>query len=268
MEGDALTRSAGLALLIPAFEPDEQLLALVRTVCTDPCSQFGVILVVDDGSSARTEPVFAEAADLPRVRVLRQEANRGKGRALKAGMEELLRTNPTLLGIVTADADGQHTPEDIEHVAAALAEGKHCFFLGVRTTEALPEAHGANSSAAKTPLRSSLGNALTRYLFSVLYGRVVHDTQTGLRGFARELLPELLGFPGERYEYEMAVLTHLCRQGVYPKEVPVATVYLEQNRRSHFRPVRDSLRVYLALLQPLLVRRRAFRWGADPSRAQ
>ena len=42
--------------------------------------------------------------------------NRGKGRALKTAFERLLSDDPGLVGCVTADADGQHTPEDVARV--------------------------------------------------------------------------------------------------------------------------------------------------------
>jgi hypothetical protein len=74
------------------------------------------------------------------------------------------------------------------------------------------------------------------------------DTQTGLRGFPRALLAELAALPGERYEYEMAVLAAVCRRG-RPVEVGIETVYEAGNKGSHFAPVQDSLRVMWVLLR-------------------
>ena len=255
-----------LALLLPAFQPDARFLPLLHLLAS--CG-FGAIFVVDDGSSPSHTPLFAEAAHLPGVRVLRHAVNCGKGRALKTGLEAILHAYPSFEGVVTADADGQHTPEDICRVAEALGDTSGRFVLGART--AAPSAPGSPSASTggtpKVPLRSALGNALTRALFALLYSARVRDTQTGLRGFARELLPGLLRLPGERYEYEMAVLTHLCRQGILPFEVPIATVYLEGNRHSHFRPVLDSLRIYATLCGPLLRHRPLARLQARASRA-
>jgi hypothetical protein len=58
-----------------------------------------------------------------------------------------------------------------------------------------------------------------------------------------------MGLPGERYEYEMTVLRHLCRAGSPLVEVPVATVYLDANQSSHFDPICDSMRIYFALVR-------------------
>jgi hypothetical protein len=144
--------------------------------------------------------------------------------------------HPHLHGVVTADADGQHAVEDIVRVAEALADRGREAVLGVRALD-----------VESVPWRSRLGNRLTRGLFRVLTRASVTDTQTGLRGFPMEMLPTLMTLPGERYEYEMTVLAHLCRKGLRPREIAIRTLYFERNARSHFDPVRDSARIYLAL---------------------
>jgi putative flippase GtrA len=96
-------------------------------------------------------------------------------------------------------------------------------------------------------LRSRVGNGLTRHIFAFVTGAKLMDTQTGLRAFPRAMLPELMVLEGERYEYEMTVLAHICRAGGKPLEVPIETVYIDGNRSSHFDPVRDSMRIYFVL---------------------
>ena len=96
-----------------------------------------------------------------------------------------------------------------------------------------------------------------RRLFAAITGRSLTDTQTGLRGLPLAMLPELLELRGERYDYEMIVLAHLCRTGragSSPIELPIRTVYLESNRGSHFHPLWDSLRV-VAMLSRAALRR-------------
>jgi len=82
----------------------------------------------------------------------------------------------------------------------------------------------------------------------MLTGRRLADTQSGLRGIPAGLVPSILALEGERYEYEMNVLTHVASSsGIL--EVPIETVYLDGNRSSHFRPVADSMRIYFVLLR-------------------
>ena len=225
---------ATLAVLIPAWQPETRLIELVVELHT---LGIGVIAIVDDGSRPECQPVFAEAAALARVELLHHAVNLGKGRALKTGLNYLLTAYPQLTGVVTADADGQHTAQDIERVARALLASGQRPVLGSRRFE------------QAVPLRSRIGNVLTRQIFGFLTGTSLSDTQTGLRGLPFAILPQLLPLEGERYEYEMTVLAHLCRSGQSPLEVPIATVYIENNRGSHFNPVWDSMRIYFVLLR-------------------
>jgi glycosyltransferase involved in cell wall biosynthesis len=229
--------SAGLgslAALIPAWQPDERMVGVVRALVD---AGFGWVVVVDDGSHESCARFFAEVAALERVVVLRHAVNLGKGRGLKTGFNHVLNLGKEVLGVVTADADGQHTPEDIVQVGEALLRSGDRAVLGVRTFE------------GDIPLRSRFGNLLTRRVFAFLTGTKISDTQTGLRGLPRAVLPGLMALDGERYEYEMTMLAHLCRGGPRPLEVPIATIYIENNRGSHFDPVWDSMRIYFVLVR-------------------
>jgi glycosyltransferase involved in cell wall biosynthesis len=223
-----------LAVLIPAWQPEQRLVGLVASLVAQG---FGAVIVVDDGSGRQYAGVFEEVALLPRVRILRHAVNLGKGRALKTGIDHLLHELPGMIGLVTADGDGQHTPGHVARVGQTLLDAGGRVVLGSR------------SFAAGVPLRSRFGNGLTRHIFSFVTGAKLADTQTGLRAFPRRLLAELMVLDGERYEYEMTVLVHLCRLGNNPVEVPIETVYIDGNRSSHFDPVWDSMRIYFVLVR-------------------
>ncbi len=239
--GDAGHGLERIAVLIPAWQPDSRLLELVWALRRFP---FAALLVVDDGSDPRVQSVF-EMLCRQGIPVIRHAVNLGKGRALKTGFNALLLDFPDIDGIVTADADGQHTAEDIVCVARALATVTDRPVLGSRAL------------SGPVPLRSRLGNVLMRTFFRALTGTRLQDTQSGLRGLPIPLLPELMTLPGERYDYEMAMLAHLCRSNATPLEVPVGTLYLDRNRSSHFRPVTDSVRVCVALMRsPAVLRLR------------
>ncbi|HWZ50836.1 MAG TPA: bifunctional glycosyltransferase family 2/GtrA family protein, partial [Granulicella sp.] len=222
-----------LAVLVPAWQPEERLAGLAASLLA---RGFGMVIVVNDGSDASCSALFEELALLPRVRVLQHAVNLGKGRALKTGINHFLTELPEMVGLVTADADGQHTAEDTARVAEAMQSARGEVVLGSRRF------------TGDVPLRSRLGNGLTRQIFAFITGAKISDTQTGLRAFPRKLLPELVGLSGERYEYEMTVLAHVCRQSK-PVEVPIETVYIDGNRSSHFDPVRDSMRIYFVLVR-------------------
>lgn len=225
---------AHVAVLIPARRLEPALAPLVDALIA---AGFGAIVLVDDGSPACDKEQFDSLARLARVHLLRHAVNLGKGRALKTGINYFLTELAGFAGLVTADADGQHTASDILRIAQALLSSSGRPVLGCR------------SFAGEVPFRSRFGNSLTRILFYFVSGEKIGDTQTGLRGFPAALLPALVSLQGERYEYEMTVLAHLCRQGNTPLEVPISTIYIDNNRSSHFNPVRDSMRIYFVLLR-------------------
>ena len=216
-----------MIVLVPAYEPDRRLLELLADL---PHHQ---VVVVDDGSGAAYAPVFDDAAAVG-ADLVRLEANRGKGAALKAGFEHIRHRWPGH-DVVCVDSDGQHRPADVERVAGRLADTGR-IVLGTRRF------------TGPAPARSRIGNAITRLAFLAATGRTVTDTQTGLRGFPAHLLPWLSAVPGQRYEYELNQLLHAVRDGHRVDQVEIETVYLDDNASSHFRPLVDSARVYAQLL--------------------
>jgi glycosyltransferase involved in cell wall biosynthesis len=224
---------ADVAVVIPVWQPDRRLGELVSRLLE---LGFGAIIVVNDGSDSSYDKVFSELSRDPEVHVVRHAVNLGKGRALKTGLDYFKRCFPDYIGAVTADADGQHRPADIFRTAEQLRGEPSRMVLGSR--------HFTH----QVPLRSRLGNLVTSQIFSTLTGRHLTDTQSGLRGIPTGLVSSVLALEGERYEYEMNVLTHLASSsGIL--EVPIETVYLEGNRSSHFRPITDSIRIYFVLLR-------------------
>lgn len=218
--------------LIPSYQPDERLIALVE----DLNSRCVACVVVDDGSGPAYRRVFDAASHV--ATVIGYERNHGKGHALKYGLDCISRNYPDDTVVVTVDADGQHSPSDVLRCATrARGVGGSTLVLGCRCF-----------SGADVPLRSSVGNLVTRGAFRLASGVRVSDTQTGLRAFTVRLIPFLQSVTGERYEYETNVLLACPDRGVGFAEVPIRTIYLDHNASSHFRPVRDSLRIYRGIL--------------------
>src|SRR5450759_4640951 len=221
-------------VLIPAYRPSPGLVDLVRGLSA---RGMPAILLVDDGSGPEFRTVFDEAAQFPGVQVLRHAVNLGKGAALNTGINHALCVFPGLIGIVTADADGQHHPEDIVHVAAAMREAPGALVLGSRSFD------------AEVPLRSRFGNILTRKLMQTLIGGKLQDTQTGLRGIPATLAARLLRVEARGYEFEMEMLIAARQLGVALVEVPIRTIYEPGNQSSHFNPLTDSMKIYFVLLR-------------------
>ena len=215
--------------LIPAYEPDEKLLKLVREGLSAGAGPF---LIVDDGSSESCGEVFSELEAMG-VTVLRHEKNMGKGAALKTGIGYVAENLPLVTGIVTADADGQHKVSDIIRVRDEMDARPSELILGVRSF-----------TGDGVPRRSRTGNRLTTFVFRLMTGIRLSDTQTGLRGIPRMYFETALKVEGGRYEYEMNFLLDMAAANVHFTEVPIETVYIENNKSSHFRVIRDSFLIY------------------------
>jgi putative flippase GtrA len=226
------------AVLIPAYKPGPEFPGLVSDLI-----RLGVerIVVLDDGSGVWFRSRFDEAAAHPQVRVCRHAINLGKGAALKTGINAILCDAPDIAAVVTADADGQHAPEDIVAVARAAAAHPGALVMGAR------------QFSERVPFRSRLGNNATKIVMRIVAGQRLSDTQTGLRAIPARLLPDLLKTPSQGYEFELDMLLLTRNQRVDVVEQPIRTIYLDGNASSHFNPLLDSMRIYFVLLRFALI---------------
>ena len=216
-------------LVIPTYEPDERFIQLLKEAYDS--EQF-VIIVVDDGSGVLYQDYFEEAKNY--AIVLTHPKNLGKGAALKTAYRYIADYQEKGV-VVTADSDGQHCLKDILRVASYCEKHDDTFVLGQRTFQ------------GNVPLKSRLGNAITRYVYYLKTRQHIYDTQTGLRAFSTKYLPFMLAVSGDRFEYEMNVLLLWVQSHPF-KELPIETIYLNNNRSTHFRPVKDAYLIYKDLL--------------------
>jgi len=220
------------ALVIPAYKPGGEMLKLLEQFRGN---EDFLPVVVDDGSGAEYEEVFAAVPDF--AILLRHEVNKGKGAALKTAMKYILSDLPDCDLALTADADGQHRFKDIVLVNGSARRHPGALVLGSRKFE------------GDVPFRSRWGNGITRQVFAAASGKKVYDTQTGLRAFDRSAMASFIEIPGDRYEYEINMLLTAVRSGMEIYEEWIETVYLNDNESSHFNPFRDSFKIYACILK-------------------
>ena len=213
-----MTDPRHICAVIPSYNNGGTVADVVRGVLR----QGLPVLVVDDGS---TDGTAGALKDLP-VHVLRHTRNRGKGRALKTGLEEARRLGYRFA--LTLDADGQHDPEDIPALVAAA--GDRTLVIGSR-----------NLTAEGMPSGNTFANRFSNFWFTVQTGRKLPDTQTGFRVYPLEDLPSLKLLTA-RYEAELTLLVFSAWKGLKLVPVPVR-VYYPEDRVSHFRPFADFFRI-------------------------
>lgn len=223
-----MTATVGRVVLIPSLNPNRKLIHLIEELKREG---FSKIFVVDDGSGAEYAGIFKRVKELDCF-LIRHEKNLGKGAAIKTALKMAMAKGDGTNGFITVDADGQHLPKDIRHVAEVMELHPEALVLGVR-----------DFKSKNVPLRSVLGNRITTVFFRLINGVDCPDTQTGLRGIPNNLVKLALLEEGNRYEYEMNFLIDAVH--IAPVQyVPIETVYEDNNRESHFRPIADSCRVY------------------------
>jgi glycosyltransferase involved in cell wall biosynthesis len=223
-----------MTALIPAYNPGRELIDIVRALAD---SEIAAVIVVNDGSKPECDPIFGELRELKKVTLLRHAVNLGKGAALKTGLNWAYCAFPEHIGVVTLDADGQHLLPDVINVANLLHEHPDSLVVGSRAFD------------KDVPARSKIGNNLTRILYRLLMGQKLTDTQSGLRGIPLDFIPRLLRIDANGYEYELDMLLSCKYTGRPIIEQPISTVYIEDNKSSHFNPLIDSMKIYFVLFR-------------------
>ena len=224
-----------VSVVLPSLDPDEKLVAVI-----DGLLEYGFtdIILVNDGSKAENLHYFTDlAAQHPQITLLHHEVNKGKGAALKNAFRYFLENRPEGIGVVTVDGDDQHHPEDTKRCCEQMMASGN-IVLGCR-----------DFTLDHVPARSRFGNHTTSMIFKIFVGMTISDTQTGLRAIPRKQLETLTKIDGERFEYETNMLLAMKDNGMAFDEVKIRTVYIEENKSSHFRVIHDSWRIYKLILK-------------------
>ena len=200
----------------------------VLTVCAD-------VMVVNDGSTddtlLRLEPLRE------RITLITYTRNRGKGHALRLGLEAARKAGYDYA--CTIDSDGQHNPEEIGNlVAAATADGRS-LVVGSRWSAK----NGDQGVMGTVPSGNSFANRFSNFWFRLQTGIALPDTQTGFRLYPLHHLP-CLRMLTARYESELELLVFAAWRGVTIIPVSISVNYPE-DRVSHFHPFWDFLRISL-----------------------
>jgi len=217
-----------LVALIPCYNPGPALAAVVATAS----KHVEALVVVDDGSEQGLE----EALGATPVTRLRFERNRGKGHALVAGLRLCLAQFPCD-AVVMLDADGQHDADEIPALRRVWAQSRADLVIGVRTGD-----------WTRVAVSRRWGNRVGSRVLSRVCGQPIPDSQCGFRLLSRPALEAILPvLPGGRYETESVMLILAARRGFRIASVPVRLIPARAPSTSHFRLLRDSIRVGLAL---------------------
>lgn len=225
-------------VLIPAYEPDNKLIKLVKELSKENID----IIIIDDGSGSNYQDIFNNCMEYSKV--ISYDTNKGKGHALKTGLKYIKEKYKEPYIIATMDSDGQHTIKDAKNLIKQCSKNKSTLYLGKRIR------------SEKTPIRSRIGNSITRFVYKVTTGLDIYDTQTGLRAFSNNLIDYMLEIVGDRFEYEMNVLLKCAKDKIKMKEIEIETIYIDNNSSTHFNGIKDSYRIYKDIIKHSLTKGR------------
>ena len=166
------------------------------------------IITIDDGSSDGTYRKALKTG----VIVLRLVLNRGKGAAVKTGVEAA-----KILGadvVVTIDGDGQHNPEDIGPMLDLINQG-YDVVLGSRL-----------KNPKGMPWYKIIANHLGNFFTFLIYGLWVTDSQSGFRAYSKKAI-ELIDTQTDRYEYDSEIIREIKRHDLKYIEIPIEVRYTD-----------------------------------------
>ena len=219
-----------LSIIMPVYNEAPTVGEVVRRVLALPLEKE--LIVVDDGSTDGTAAVLEECAG-PGVTAIRLERNRGKGAAIRAGLERASGDH-----ILIQDADLELSPEEIPRLLQALDEGHGPVVYGSRFLQGRGQAGRLNY----------LGNRLLTSFANLLYGRGLTDISTAYKLFPRSLVGRL-DLRSERFEFCPEITAKLLRLGLAIHETPVAFTPRSVRNGKKIRYLRDGLRAGWALLR-------------------
>lgn len=193
-------------IVIPVFNEEKVIKEVLDEIKS---SGYQEIIVIDDGSADKT---FEKICELDSVIPLRHSINRGKGAAVKTGMEAAKMLGADI--VVTLDGDGQHNPRDIGKMLELLDSGCDVA-LGTR----LKDPKGM-------PAYKIIANHIGNFFTWLIYGLWVTDSQSGFRAYSQKAL-RLIDTQTDRYEYDSEVIREIHRNKLKYAETPIEVRYTD-----------------------------------------
>ncbi len=214
--------SKEFCVIIPTFNNSDTL----ESIINDAFKICQNIIVVNDGSTDETSNIIHNLKD--KITVIKHLNNIGKGKSLRNAFKYAIKKK--FKYAITIDSDGQHDPKEISLFMREAIKNPNSILLGAR-----------NMNQFSVPKKSSFGNKFSNFWFLFETGISLSDTQTGFRLYPLEKLKNIKFF-SKKFEFEIEILVRMAWKNVPIKEIPISVKYAE-NRISHFRPLKDFLRI-------------------------
>jgi dolichol-phosphate mannosyltransferase len=205
---------------------------------------FSKILVINDGSHESKSPIF-RAIEKEGIKIIHLSKNMGKGAALKTGYQYIHdMADKNIEWVLACDDDGQHSLFDIEKIALKATQVD----VEKRQVDLIL---GCRSFDKDIPFKSYIGYLFFKLLFMLFYFKKLSDTQTGLRCVRSKRLYDLVKISGMRFSFETLCLQYFLKNKLNIEEVPIETIYVQNNISTRFKAFKDSKDVILDFFKGL-----------------
>ena len=194
-----------LSVVMPCYNEAATVAEMVARVLSSP--HAAELLIVDDGSADGTRDILAGLED-PRVRVMLQPHNMGKGAALRRGFAAA-----TSDFVVVQDADLEYSPDDWDLLLAPLLSGDADVVYGSRFASSRPR--------RVLYFWHSVGNRLLTMLSNAFTDLNLTDMETCYKAFRREVIQSIT-IEEDRFGFEPEVTAKVAAGGWRVWEVGIS----------------------------------------------
>lgn len=219
--------------IIPAYNEENTIEKVV-----DGVRKYSDALVIDDGSTDKTAILAKEG----KAEVIKHDKNRGKGAAIKTGLNHAIRNDYDI--IVLLDGDNQHDPRCIPRL-----------LKGMDGVDVLIGSRFLNMPPQNMPLQRRLSNGITTHLIRFVTGYHITDSQCGFRVISKKAAPFFVDISYNDYVYESEVLCKASENKLVVREKPIECIYGNEKSYVKLRHVIHYIMFTLRLLVRKLLRR-------------
>ena len=204
MSGDTAHRPPTLSVIIPAFNEARTIRQVVEAVKEIPIDTE--IIVVNDGSTDETSEILEQMRDEPKLKILQCAENRGKGGAIRLGLEQI-----TGEFVVIQDADLELCPRDLMLIIETLQKGIAKVVYGSRFL----------NGKKRASLKTYIANRMLASFTNLLYHVRITDEATCYKAFNTRLITSL-NLTAQGFEFCPEVTAKVLRAGYHIHEVPIS----------------------------------------------